>query len=314
MSSIETGLAPRHGVDAAAREHQIRLRLGEAGVADGATEDEQRNENGAERRVQEHVRTLRRETGERRLAERRVLAFGSTVKPRQLVLLLALGLAVFAPGRASAVFHLMQIEQVIGGVCGDATIQAVQLRMRASNQNLVAGTRLVAYDAEGANPVVLVTFPDDVANGAAGARILSISSEYGSQYGPSPDFTLTNLIPASYLPAGRLTFEDSGGLIYWSLAWGGAAYTGPTTGEIDNDDDGDFGPPWDGQLPSSSGRALQFQGAFGDLSTTNAADYALTAGDAQFTNNGDASGTVADCLFGDGFESGDPSLWTNWVP
>ena len=29
-------------------------------------------------------------------------------------------------------FHLMQIEQVIGGVNGDVTLQAIQLRMRFS--------------------------------------------------------------------------------------------------------------------------------------------------------------------------------------
>ena len=208
----------------------------------------------------------------------------------------------------------MQIEQVIGGVCGDATIQAVQLRLRFGGENFVSGARLVAYDATGVNPVVLLTFPNDVPNGAAGARILSVSSGFGGLFGPPPDFTLTNLIPESYLPAGRLTFEDPVGTIYWSLAWGGAAYTGPTTGEIDNDDDGDFGPPFDGPLPSSTTRALQFQGDFGDVSTTNADDYELTAGDALFTNNAGASGLVVGCLFADGFESGDTSAWSNTVP
>ncbi len=208
----------------------------------------------------------------------------------------------------------MQIEQVIGGVCGDATFQAVQLRLRTGGQNQVSGTRLVAHDATGANPVVVLTFPDDVGSGAPGARILSVSSAFAGQYPPTSDFVLTTAIPESYLPAGRLTFEAPGGEIYWSLAWGGAAYTGPTTGEIDNDDDGDFGPPFDGPLPMSSGRSLLFQGDFGDLSSTNAADYALSAGDALFSNNGGASGVVAGCVFGDGFETGDTSLWSNTIP
>ena len=36
---------------------------------------------------------------------------------------------------AQATFHFMQIEQVIGGVNGDTTAQAVQLRMRFAGQN-----------------------------------------------------------------------------------------------------------------------------------------------------------------------------------
>jgi hypothetical protein len=222
--------------------------------------------------------------------------------------------ALVVPSRASAVFHLMQIEQVVAGVCGDSTIQAVQLRSRFAGQNEVTGTRLVAYDAAGANPVVILTFDDDVGNGAAGARILVVSSAFGSLFPPTADFTLTSLIPSSYLPAGRLTFEDSTGEIFWSLAWGGSAYTGSTTGEPDNDDDGDFGPPFGGPLPSSGSQALLFDGDFGDESTTNADDYVLSGAGALFTNNSGASGSIAGCVFGDGFESGGTSLWSSAVP
>ena len=42
-------------------------------------------------------------------------------------------LALALPVQAS--FHLMQIEQVIGGVNGDTTAQAVQLRMRSFGGN-----------------------------------------------------------------------------------------------------------------------------------------------------------------------------------
>jgi hypothetical protein len=44
---------------------------------------------------------------------------------------------LLAAAPAGASFHLMQIEQVAGGFCGDRTAQAVQLRMRAAGQNLV---------------------------------------------------------------------------------------------------------------------------------------------------------------------------------
>ncbi|MBI4578887.1 MAG: hypothetical protein HY718_04240, partial [Planctomycetes bacterium] len=87
-------------------------------------------------------------------------------------------LAALALGTAPALasFHLMEIEQVIGGVNGDTTKQAIQLRMRSLGQNLVSGSRLVAYDATGANPVTLITFPSNVASGASGARILVTSA------------------------------------------------------------------------------------------------------------------------------------------
>lgn len=190
-------------------------------------------------------------------------------------------------------FHLMQFEQVIGGVNGDTTAQAVQLRMRLFGQNFVTGVRLIAWDAAGQNPVVLLDFPGNVSNNAAGARILIASSNFASLIDPSitPDFIMTNLIPAEYLAVGSITYEDNF-TIWWRLSWGGANYTGPNTGSNLNDGDGNFGPPWPGPLPSTCARALQFQGEASALSTNNAADYALTAGAAIFTNNANAAGTV----------------------
>src|SRR5712671_6985861 len=81
---------------------------------------------------------------------------------------------------ASASFHLMQIEQVIGGVNGDTTAQAVQLRMRFGGQNFVGSTELIAYDAAGNNPITLVTIPSMVTNGAAGSRILITTASFQS--------------------------------------------------------------------------------------------------------------------------------------
>jgi len=62
---------------------------------------------------------------------------------------------------AFASFHLMKIEAAMGGVGGDTTQQAIQLRMRAPDQNLVGSgqTRLIAWDAAGLNPVTLIVFP-----------------------------------------------------------------------------------------------------------------------------------------------------------
>ena len=64
--------------------------------------------------------------------------------------------------------------------------------------------------------------------------------------------------------------------------------------------DGDFGAPFEGPLPSSGVQAVEFQGLPQALSTTNAADYALTSGPAFFTTNDCQTGRLgepcpADC-------------------
>lgn len=196
--------------------------------------------------------------------------------------------------RARASFHLMQIEQVIGGVNGDTSAQAIQLRMKTLFQNQVQSSRLIARDAAGLNPVLLLDITSSVPNSATGSRVLLTTSNFAN-YTDVPlatDFTLANPIPASYLAAGRLTFEDDFNTIYWSLSWGGASYTGPTTGSALNDSNGDYGPSFGSPLPSTSLQALQFTGAATANSTNNAADYAITAGASVWTNNANASFTL----------------------
>ena len=111
----------------------------------------------------------------------------------------------------------------------------------------------------------------------------------------TPDFTLANPIPASYLAAGRLTFEQDGGTvstpgtILWSLSWGGAGYTGPNTGDTTNDANGNFGPPYGSSLPTSGAQGIRFTGAATALSTTNLADYAPTANPATVVKNNGTS-------------------------
>jgi hypothetical protein len=208
--------------------------------------------------------------------------------------LIAIVLATLLARPAGATFHLMQIEQVIGGVDGSTSVQAIQLRMRSSFQDLVSNARLVVRDATGANPVVLIAFPTDVVNAAAGARVLAATAGFSSATSPAltPDFILTNPIPASYLAAGSLTYESSVGTILWRLSWGGAGYTGAGTGALTNDADGNFSPAFAGPLPSASGKALLFKFSASALSTNNANDYALTAGSATFTDNAGGSGMI----------------------
>lgn len=209
-------------------------------------------------------------------------------------ILFALLAGLLAANPAHAGFHVMQIEQIIGGVNGDVTAQAIQLRMRSSGQNLVANAQLTAVDAAGANPVLLLDMTTNVSNSAAGARVLLATSSFFNYASPllAANFVLANPIPASYLPAGQLRFTDDFGTIYWSVSWGGAGFTGSTTGNGANDLDGVFGPPVATALPSTTLQALLFGSAASAMSTTNLAQYALTPGAATFINNAGTSFTV----------------------
>jgi hypothetical protein len=204
--------------------------------------------------------------------------------------------AVFALQPAAyATFHLMQIEEIIGAVDGDTSAQAIQLRMRAAGQNFVSGGKLVVFDAAGLNPITVLDVPTNVTNGQVGDRVLIASSNFASHTTPPamPDFIMTNLIPTSYFAAGSLIWQNkSTGEILWRLSWGGAAYTGPTTGSTTNDNDGDFGPPFPNPLPSVCSTAFLFPEAATAKSTTNAADYVQTTGNIVFTNNARVAFTI----------------------
>jgi hypothetical protein len=192
-------------------------------------------------------------------------------------------------------FHVMQIEEVIGGVNGDTAKQAVQLRQRSSFQNQIQFGVLKAYDATGSNPVVLAAPSAPVPNFVAGDRILFTTAAFDASTTPAcvPDLHM-NAIPASYLAAGRITWEDTFGTILWSVTWGGAGYTGSTMGSLTNSTTGDFGR-MPTPIPTATNQAWLFQGAATDPSSAggNSADYLLTTGAAVFTNNARASFTVS---------------------
>jgi hypothetical protein len=210
------------------------------------------------------------------------------------MLLCALGLGTLLAMPAQASFHIMQIEQVIGGVEGNTGAQAIQLRMRSGGQNLVQQARIKAWDATGQNPVIVIDMTSPVPNGLAGDRVLIGTAAFQSMLNPSIplDFVMTTPIPSSYLAAGSLTFEDDFGTIFWRLSWGGFSYGGPGTAGFTNDADGNANPPFNGPLPTTTTQALKFNGAFSAPSTNNAADYSLTAGASSWTNNARNPGTV----------------------
>ncbi len=185
--------------------------------------------------------------------------------------------------------HLMQIEQAIGGVNGDITAQAIQLRMRFAGQNVLGVARIVARDSLGNNPIVICDLDRTYPVSAAGTRILVTTVAFNSltDITTVPDDTITTPIPAAYLSAGSITFQnDINTIFYWRLGWGGANYTGPCTGLLTgNFPDGNNCPPEPGPLPSSDARALLFPGAFGAQGTDNAADYVVTDSTSTWFNN-----------------------------
>ena len=195
---------------------------------------------------------------------------------------------------SDAAFHVMQIEQIIGGVNGDTSRQAIQLRMRSANQTVIGNGRLRAWDANGANPIVIVDPTTSVTNGAVGSNVLLASVGFNAVMASVPgyasDFTLTSLIPVAYLGGGKITWEDnSGATIYCSVAFG--AYVGTNTGSTQNDADGNFGPPTSAP-PTNARQGIRFTGAATALSTTNAADYAVTADPTTVRNNFGTTFTV----------------------
>lgn len=210
------------------------------------------------------------------------------LRSHRVGLILCLAVILSIANRANASFQSMQIEVVVGGVDGDTAAQAIQLRMRSDGQGSLYEARLVARDAAGNNPVTIIDFQTAVKNEDLGDRILITSTWFALYTKPTviPDFTMTNVIPSSYLTAGSLTYEQkSNDAVLWRLCWGGSNYTGPTTGSTVNDADGDFGPPFPNALPSTLDRALRFQNTASAFSNDNAADYVTTSTAATLINN-----------------------------
>ncbi|MES2924441.1 MAG: choice-of-anchor D domain-containing protein [Verrucomicrobiota bacterium] len=193
---------------------------------------------------------------------------------------------------AFADFHLMQIEQVIAGLNGNINAQAIQLRMRATGENLVSQTRLRVWNSTGTQPVVVLNIDGNVSRFAAGSRVLLATQAFIDAVRVTsplftPDFIIVNPIPQGDLLAGRLTYETDQGFVMWSFAWGGNFYSGSNGGGFDNDANGNYGPPFAGSLPTNGRRGVRFDGPASAPSTNNAADYVLSSNPATvITNDG----------------------------
>src|SRR5262245_36017280 len=119
--------------------------------------------------------------------------------------LLALSLVFASP--AHAAFHLNEITKVMAGFEGDATVQAVELKMLASGENLVSGRAYRTYNGAGVLQATLGTFAANLpASGAvAGRRILAATSAWVTRFGLTPDLVISPGIPVT---SGQVAFED----------------------------------------------------------------------------------------------------------
>lgn len=190
---------------------------------------------------------------------------------------------------ASASYHHVEIEKIVGGVQGDATAQVIQLRIKEAGTN-VEGLQIVACDAAGNNPVTIFTIPANVANNAFGSRILLCTAAMLGKLSPPivPEFVFTTVIPQAYLAAGTLYIDHPGDAIgpLWRLSWGGANYSGPGTVEPINDNDGNANPAYGAGIPINASKMVRFRYTADIPGDTNNADYVSDSNGSVHNNAG----------------------------
>ena len=125
---------------------------------------------------------------------------------------------------ACAAFHLNEITKVMVGLNGNNTVQAVELKMLASGENLVSGISIRTYDAAGALTDSLGTFSASVPNGTAGRFILCATHNFAATFGITPDLVIK---PGFLDGTGQVSFEKPTCFVN-ALAYG--AVTAPKNG------------------------------------------------------------------------------------
>jgi len=138
--------------------------------------------------------------------------------------ILALFLTAALPPAARATFHLNEFSRIMTDYNGDATIQAVELRMLAGGENLVATGAIKTYDAAGNPLATLGTFAANVPNGVLDRRILCATANFQSTFGITADLTIAPGLPVG---TGQLSFEEAGCFVN-GIAYG--AVTVPKNG------------------------------------------------------------------------------------
>ena len=115
---------------------------------------------------------------------------------------------VAIPPPARATFHLNEIDRVMTSYNGDATIQAVELRMLANGENLVTGISIRSYNAAGVLLATHGTFAASTPVGGAltGRKILCATTGFATTFGITPDLVITAGLPLS---TGQVSFEKA---------------------------------------------------------------------------------------------------------
>jgi hypothetical protein len=141
-----------------------------------------------------------------------------------LAVAIALGGLCSAP-EAHASFHLAEIDEVLVGFAGDSNAQFVEIEMLASGQHLVAGSKLAAFDANGAFTAVLLTVGSNVASGN-GRRWIMATNALVTASGVAADFVFAGGLPADGMVCwGKPTNEQTPSTYVDCVSYG--AYIGP---------------------------------------------------------------------------------------
>lgn len=110
------------------------------------------------------------------------------------------------PVSADAIFHIAHIQRVMTGLDGTTGVQFVEVRMDAAGQNLVSGTKLIAFDADGDFSHVVLTLTHNVLSGDDRSFLMA-SAAFAAEAGVTPDFVFDSTAGKG-LPA-----ED--GMVCW---------------------------------------------------------------------------------------------------
>jgi len=125
-----------------------------------------------------------------------------------LVATAAILLLAFPPQPARAGFHLNEINKILTSYNGDASIQAVEIRMMTGGENVVSGLSIRSYSAAG---VLLATHGTFLASlPLAGAltdrKILCATPGFATTFLITPDLVITPGLP---LATGQVSFETA---------------------------------------------------------------------------------------------------------
>jgi hypothetical protein len=188
------------------------------------------------------------------------------------------GLAGRDTQRAEAAFHLAHIEEVMFGYGGDSSLQYVEIRMLAAGQNIVRGSRLSAWNANGSFHGILLEVPASPSiTGNNNGRWTMATAGHTAASGVAPDFVFA---AASLPPTGM-------------ICWGAPGLVP------------EFPPTWDATVPTNYIDCVPYGGYVGAPPGTIPAfagtATALGLGDGAFQalqRTGDTNNTSADFAYG----------------